>query len=101
MPTTALLQALHRKSRALVCFTTPGGGDPTAALQAQQPLEPTLAALRDRLAEQTAFLERHSRELEATLEVCIYNTSSFSRPLQRDRTMSQYLIGGGGMIYEC
>ena len=54
------LQALHRKSQALVCFTTPGGGDPTAALKAQQ---------RDRLAEQTAFLERHSRELEATFEV--------------------------------
>ena len=65
-----VMQALHRKSQALVCFTTPGVGDPAAALKAQQPLEPTLAALRDRLAEQTAFLERHSRELEATLEVC-------------------------------
>jgi hypothetical protein len=39
------------------------------SLQAQQPLEPTLAALRDRLAQQTSFLESHSRELEASLEV--------------------------------
>ena len=74
-------QGLNLRSQALSCFSNSReSSEDRAYLQSQQPLEPALGALRDKISKQTAFFKDHSQELEASLEVKVFPNIKIYKP---------------------
>ena len=65
-------------------------------LQSQQPLEPSLQALRAKLVQQTAFLKRQSKELDTSLQVNVDTGSTANdfqgNPVAKQQEHCQYLL---------
>lgn len=82
------LQELQRKACALTLFDVLAAKGTGVA--AQQPLEAPLAALKSHLTEQLTLMQRHCKELDASLEV--------GEPHWISRTMPQLLHGKPGRM---
>lgn len=65
------LQEDRQKSEALIYFQDGSGDSGADELAARQPLEPTLAALRDAIIADTSALQRKAADLQECLEVCL------------------------------